>query len=230
MGVRLVSFAVHWIRAEIHEFVIRNWRLVRVATTKAQRKLFFNLRRMKKNLAWLSDEETSAVAGELGVEPREVREMEQRLSARDLSFDPAPDADEEDGVGSPSLYLPSPDLDPATIVEQEEWEGAVSDSLATALEKLDERSRTVDQGALARGRQADAAGSRRRIRRFRGTHPPDRGRGNQQVAGRHDRLDRLLDCSCDRDVNIAVERVRHQVIAVRQVPRSGAPRQAASRR
>ena len=143
MGVRLVSFAIHWIRAEIHEFVIRNWRLVRVATTKAQRKLFFNLRRMKKNLAWLSDEETNAVAGELGVEPREVREMEQRLAARDLSFDPAPDADEEDGVGSPSLYLPSPDLDPATTVEQEEWDGAVADSLTAALGTLDERSRAV---------------------------------------------------------------------------------------
>ncbi len=143
MGVRLVSFAIHWIRAEIHEYVIRNWRLVRVATTKAQRKLFFNLRRMKKNLAWLSDEETNAVAGELGVEPREVREMEQRLAARDLSFDPAPDADEEEGVGSPSLYLPSPDLDPAATVEKEEWEGAVSDSLSTAISKLDERSRAV---------------------------------------------------------------------------------------
>ena len=143
MGVRLVSFAIHWIRAEIHEYVIRNWRLVRVATTKAQRKLFFNLRRMKKNLAWLSDDETRAVAGELGVEPREVREMEQRLSARDLSFDPAPDADEEDGVGSPSLYLPSPDLDPATVVEKEEWEGAVSDSLAAALGNLDARSREI---------------------------------------------------------------------------------------
>jgi RNA polymerase sigma-32 factor len=146
MGVRLVSFAIHWIRAEIHEFVIRNWRLVRVATTKAQRKLFFNLRRMKKNLAWLSDEETNAVASELGVEPREVREMEQRLAARDLSFDPAPDADEEDGVGSPSLYLPSPDLDPATTVEQEEWDGAVADSLTEALGNLDERSRAVIKG------------------------------------------------------------------------------------
>ena len=143
MGVRLVSFAIHWIRAEIHEYVIRNWRLVRVATTKAQRKLFFNLRRMKKNLAWLSDEETRAVAGELGVEPREVREMEQRLAARDLSFDPAPDADEEEGVGSPSLYLPSPDLDPAATVEKEEWDGAVSDSLTAAIGRLDERSRAV---------------------------------------------------------------------------------------
>ena len=144
MGVRLVSFAVHWIRAEIHEFVIRNWRLVRVATTKAQRKLFFNLRRMKKNLAWLSDEETRAVAGELGVEPREVREMERRLSARDLSFDPLPDAgDDEESAVSPSLYLPSPEADPAAIIEQDQWEGAVSGELATALEGLDDRSRTV---------------------------------------------------------------------------------------
>ncbi|MGE0030600.1 MAG: RNA polymerase sigma factor RpoH [Steroidobacteraceae bacterium] len=143
MGVRLVSFAVHWIRAEIHEYVIRNWRLVRIATTKAQRKLFFNLRRMKKNLAWLSDEETRVVAGELGVEPREVREMEQRLSARDLSFDPAPDADDDEAVVSPSLYLPSPESDPAAIIEQYQWDGEVAGSLATALESLDERSRTV---------------------------------------------------------------------------------------
>ena len=97
---------MHWIRAEIHEFVIRNWRLVRVATTKAQRKLFFNLRRMKKNLAWLSDEETRAVAGELGVEPREVREMERRLSARDLSFDPAPDTGDEE-IDCVSVALPA---------------------------------------------------------------------------------------------------------------------------
>ena len=143
MGVRLVSFAVHWIRAEIHEFVIRNWRLVRVATTKAQRKLFFNLRRMKKNLAWLSDEETQAVASELGVEFREVREMERRLSARDLSFDPAPDTGDEESIASPSLYLPAPEADPAAIIEQDQWDGAVAGSLATALEGLDERSRTV---------------------------------------------------------------------------------------
>ena len=143
MGVRLVSFAVHWIRAEIHEFVIRNWRLVRVATTKAQRKLFFNLRRMKKNLAWLSEAEANAVAGELGVEPGEVREMERRLSARDLSFDPAPEAGDEESVVSPSLYLPSAEADPATIVEQDQWDGAVSGSLATALQGLDERSRTL---------------------------------------------------------------------------------------
>jgi RNA polymerase sigma-32 factor len=143
MGVRLVSFAVHWIRAEIHEYVIRNWRMVRVATTKAQRKLFFNLRRMKKNLAWLSDDETAAVAGELGVEAREVREMERRLSARDLSFDPAPDTGDEESIASPSLYLPAPEADPATIVEQEEWDGDVSGRLSSAIEDLDERSQTV---------------------------------------------------------------------------------------
>lgn len=145
VGVRLVSFAVHWIRAEIHEFVIRNWRLVRVATTKAQRKLFFNLRRMKKNLAWLSEEETRAVAGELGVEPREVREMERRLSARDLSFDPAPDAGDDETVVSPSFYLSAPEANPAEIIEQDQWDGAVAGSLASALETLDDRSRTVIQ-------------------------------------------------------------------------------------
>jgi RNA polymerase sigma-32 factor len=142
VGVRLVSFAVHWIRAEIHEYVLRNWRLVRVATTKAQRKLFFNLRRMKKNLAWLSEDETQAVARDLGVEPREVREMEQRLSARDLSFDPAP-AEDEDSVYSPAAYLPAEGADPAAAVEQAEWEDATADSLAGALERLDPRSRRI---------------------------------------------------------------------------------------
>jgi RNA polymerase sigma-32 factor len=114
-----------------------------VATTKAQRKLFFNLRRMKKNLAWLSDAETAAVAGELGVDPTEVREMERRLSARDLSFDPLPDAGDEDSIASPSLYLPSPEADPATIIEQDQWDGDVTDRLSSALDGLDERSRTV---------------------------------------------------------------------------------------
>jgi RNA polymerase sigma-32 factor len=142
MGVRLVSFAVHWIRAEIHEYVLRNWRLVRVATTKAQRKLFFNLRRMKKNLGWLSEDETRAVARDLGVEAREVREMEQRLAARDLSFDPTP-ADDDEGVYSPAAYLPADGADPAVAVEQAEWEDAASDSLAFALEQLDPRSRRI---------------------------------------------------------------------------------------
>jgi RNA polymerase sigma-32 factor len=142
VGVRLVSFAVHWIRAEIHEYVLRNWRLVKVATTKSQRKLFFNLRKMKKNLAWLSEAETQAVARDLGVEVSDVREMEQRLSARDMSFDPAPEADEEENY-SPAMYLPASNADPAIEVEREEWEEDSSDRLELALERLDERSRSI---------------------------------------------------------------------------------------
>jgi RNA polymerase sigma-32 factor len=143
VGVRLVSFAVHWIRAEIHEYVLRNWRLVKVATTKAQRKLFFNLRKAKKNLAWLSADETQAVAKELGVSPAEVTEMEQRLSARDVAFDPAPDADDEEGVYSPASYLPAPDSDPAVAVEREEWDDASTKRLGHALESLDSRSKEI---------------------------------------------------------------------------------------
>jgi RNA polymerase sigma-32 factor len=142
VGVRLVSFAVHWIRAEIHEYVLRNWRLVKVATTKSQRKLFFNLRRMKKNLAWLSEEETRAVAKDLGVDVSDVREMEQRLSARDMSFDPTPESDDEESY-SPAMYLPASNADPAIEVEREEWEEDSADRLSVALEKLDERSRNI---------------------------------------------------------------------------------------
>ncbi len=143
VGVRLVSFAVHWIRAEIHEYVLRNWRLVKIATTKAQRKLFFNLRRSKKNLGWLSGAETQAIATALGVTPAEVTDMEQRLSSRDLSFDPAPDADDEEGTYSPSSYLPSPESDPSVAVEREQWDDDTSDRLANALEMLDERSQNI---------------------------------------------------------------------------------------
>ncbi|HQW10253.1 MAG TPA: RNA polymerase sigma factor RpoH [Steroidobacteraceae bacterium] len=142
LGVRLVSFAVHWIRAEIHEYVLRNWRLVKIATTKAQRKLFFNLRRMKKNLAWLTHEETQAVAKDLGVRPEEVTEMEQRLASRDLSFDPAPDADDDEGYG-PAAYLPAPDADPAERVADDEWERGTTAHLASAIETLDPRSRDI---------------------------------------------------------------------------------------
>jgi RNA polymerase sigma-32 factor len=144
LNVRLVSFAVHWIRAEIHEYVLRNWRLVKIATTKAQRKLFFNLRRMKKNLSWLSAEETKAVAHDLGVTTAEVSEMEQRLAARDMSFDPTPESDEED-VYSPAAYLPSPDSDPAETVEADEWEADSADRLQTAMARLDDRSRDILQ-------------------------------------------------------------------------------------
>ena len=144
LNVRLVSFAVHWIRAEIHEYVLRNWRLVKIATTKAQRKLFFNLRRMKKNLTWLSVDETRTVARELGVTTTEVTEMEQRLAARDMSFDPTPESDEEE-VYSPASFLPSPDADPAESVEADEWESDSSDRLQSAMARLDDRSRDILQ-------------------------------------------------------------------------------------
>ena len=143
LGVRLVSFAVHWIRAEIHEYVLRNWRLVKVATTKSQRKLFFNLRKLKKNLAWLTVDETAAVARDLGVSTAEVTEMEQRLSARDLSFDPTPESDEDETSYSPASYLPAPDADPAVQIENAEWEGASHDRLSNALQTLDSRSRDI---------------------------------------------------------------------------------------
>ena len=143
VGVRLVSFAVHWIRAEIHEYVLRNWRLVKIATTKSQRKLFFNLRKLKKNLGWLSESETKAVAEDLGVTVAEVTDMEQRLSSRDLSFDPAPDSDDEEGVYSPSAYLAHPQADPSQSVEREQWEEDTADRLAQALTTLDERSQNI---------------------------------------------------------------------------------------
>jgi RNA polymerase sigma-32 factor len=143
VGVRLVSFAVHWIRAEIHEFVLRNWRLVKVATTKAQRKLFFNLRKAKQRLGWLSAEETRAVAEDLGVTPAEVNEMEQRLAARDLSLDPAPDSDDEERVGAPLAVLPAAKADPAELVAEEDWEENAVEALGEAMARLDERSRDI---------------------------------------------------------------------------------------
>jgi RNA polymerase sigma-32 factor len=144
VGVRLVSFAVHWIRAEIHEYVLRNWRLVKVATTKAQRKLFFNLRKLKKNLAWLSAEETQAVARDLKVSPEEVTEMEKRLAARDLSFDPVPDSTEDgEETYSPASYLPAPDSDPAVQIENAEWDDTTGDRLQSAMRTLDARARDI---------------------------------------------------------------------------------------
>ncbi len=140
--VRLVSFAVHWIRAEIHEFVLKNWRIVKVATTKAQRKLFFNLRKAKKSLAWLSAAETEAVAKDLGVSVKEVTEMEKRLYSRDAIFDPTPDADDEHNF-TPAAYLPSPDADPATLVETADWNSDATTRMASALKILDERSRRI---------------------------------------------------------------------------------------
>ncbi len=140
VGVRLVSFAVHWIRAEIHEYVLKNWRLVKVATTKAQRKLFFNLRKAKKNLGWLSKDETEAVAEDLGVAATEVNRMEQRLAGRDVSFDGNPTDDED---YAPVAYLPSPDSDPAEMVEHADWQSDTHERLDHALAELDDRSRDI---------------------------------------------------------------------------------------
>jgi len=140
VGVRLVSFAVHWIRAEIHEYVLRNWRQVKVATTKAQRKLFFNLRKSKQRLGWLSADETKAIADDLGVTCRDVTEMERRMSGYDLSYDPAP-ADEDEYA--PANYLPSPEQDPAEAVEQSDWADTNHANLELAMGELDERSRVI---------------------------------------------------------------------------------------
>ena len=142
-GVRLVSFAVHWIRAEIHEYVLKNWRIVKVATTKAQRKLFFNLRKAKPSLAWLSHDETLAVAEDLGVSPAEVTEMEKRLSSRDAVFDPAPADADDDFVYSPAAFLPAPDADPAAAVEADDWSNDSTSRMHRALAALDDRSRDI---------------------------------------------------------------------------------------
>jgi RNA polymerase sigma-32 factor len=123
--------------------VLRNWRLVKIATTKAQRKLFFNLRKYKKHLGWLSETERQALANDLGVSREEVVEMEKRLTSRDLSFDPLPDADEEDAPYTPSSYLPNPDADPAKFIEDEQWEESTAERLSAAMNSLDDRSKSI---------------------------------------------------------------------------------------
>ncbi|MBL1263792.1 RNA polymerase sigma factor RpoH [Candidatus Methylomicrobium oryzae] len=140
IGVRLVSFAVHWIKAEIHEYVIKNWGIVKVATTKAQRKLFFNLRKSKQNLGWLSNDEAKAIADDLDVEVSTVYEMEQRLSNRDVSFDLPVDDEEEQTYVAPTHYLQQHGADPALLLENEEWSGHEQELLSGALSELDERS------------------------------------------------------------------------------------------
>jgi RNA polymerase sigma-32 factor len=143
-GVRLVSFAVHWIRAEIHEYVIRNWRIVKIATTKAQRKLFFNLRSAKQRLGWLNQEEVEAVAEDLGVTPANVMEMERRLAQPDTSFDLPADGDDEETHFSPVAYLAAPDnSDPSQQLEQDNFSDYQQQKLANALSTLDDRSRDI---------------------------------------------------------------------------------------
>jgi RNA polymerase sigma-32 factor len=146
VGVRLVSFAVHWIKAEIHEYVLRNWRIVKVATTKAQRKLFFNLRKNKKRLGWFSNDEVSTVAKTLGVTEKDVLEMETRMSSQDQAFELSSDDDDSVsslGSFSPAQYLEDKESDLATLVEDKNWEDHSNQKLAFALTGLDERSQDI---------------------------------------------------------------------------------------
>lgn len=146
VGVRLVSFAVHWIKAEIHEFVLKNWRIVKVATTKAQRKLFFNLRKNKKRLGWFSNDEVNNVAETLGVSKKEVLEMESRMSNYDMAFDLGNDDDDSEGTAySPSLYLETQNSDVAENVANEQFEQRSNQRLMSALKTLDERSQDILQ-------------------------------------------------------------------------------------
>lgn len=140
MGVRLVSFAVHWIKAEIHEYVIKNWGIVKVATTKAQRKLFFNLRKMKKDLNWLTHDDAQSIAMDLNVDIEDVYEMEKRLSGHDASFDMSNDENDEENYVAPVNYLQAYHADPAELLEASDWEGKEHDLLIEAMKSLDERS------------------------------------------------------------------------------------------
>jgi RNA polymerase sigma-32 factor len=144
-GVRLVSFAVHWIRAEIHEFILRNWRIVKIATTKAQRKLFFNLRRQKKRLGWLNQSEVNAVADDLGVKPEVVMEMESRLSGQDIGFDLTAADDEDSHHVAPAAYLENLSVWPDKAAEEEDWEQHHHDLLFEGVDSLDDRSRDIIQ-------------------------------------------------------------------------------------
>ncbi len=143
MGVRLVSFAVHWIKAEMHEFILRNWRIVKIATTKAQRKLFFNLRSQKKGLGWMNNEEVKAIADDLGVDAKTVRQMEGRLASSDTAFDAPTDTDEDSAWQAPAAYLEDMSGDPATQLEASDWEESSQKALMDAISVLDERSRDI---------------------------------------------------------------------------------------
>jgi RNA polymerase sigma-32 factor len=143
VGVRLVSFAVHWIRAEMHEFILKNWRIVKVATTKAQRKLFFNLRKSKTRLGWLNAAEVKAVAADLNVSEREVLEMESRLSGRDIGFDLTSDDDDDHAPPAPAAYLVAQEEDPSQAYERQDSEADQMELLREGLRSLDERSRDI---------------------------------------------------------------------------------------
>ena len=143
VGVRLVSFAVHWIKAEMHEYILRNWRIVKIATTKAQRKLFFNLRSSKKQLGWLNNEETEAVAEDLGVDAKVVRQMEGRMSAYDMSFDVEADSEDDIPHKAPAYYLEDKGSDIAANIENDEWEETTNNHPRRAISELDNRSQDI---------------------------------------------------------------------------------------
>ena len=143
VGVRLVSFAVHWIKAEMHEYILRNWRIVKIATTKAQRKLFFNLRSSKKRLGWLNNEEAEAMAQDLGVDAKVVRQMEGRMASYDTAFDADSDSDDEAAYKAPAYYLEDQSSDLASNVEDSEWEEVTNNSLHAAMSELDDRSKDI---------------------------------------------------------------------------------------
>ena len=145
VGVRLVSFAVHWVRAEMHEFILKNWRIVKVATTKAQRKLFFNLRSSKKRLGWLNQQEVDEVAQELGVSSKDVMEMEMRMNANDQAFDLNPAEDDDGKTYGPSLYLEADSATPEQQLEHKQLESRQNQALASAITSLDERSQDIIQ-------------------------------------------------------------------------------------
>lgn len=144
VGVRLVTFAVHWIKAEIHEYILRNWRIVKIATTKAQRKLFFNLRSAKKRLGWMTQQEAEQIASDLGVPIRDVMEMEKRMSMYDMAFDAPADA-EDDDLPAPAAYLEDDRYDPAQQIETEQWETRHYSALHSAFAQLDARSKDIVQ-------------------------------------------------------------------------------------
>lgn len=143
VGVRLVSFAVHWIKAEIHEYVIKNWRIVKVATTKAQRKLFFNLRKSKAGLGWLSKDDAEAIADNLDVDIKTVYEMEQRMDGHDMGFDMQVDDSSDENISAPANYLVQQGADPAMLLENADWQGHEEGLLSNAMAELDERSQDI---------------------------------------------------------------------------------------
>ncbi len=144
-GVRLISFAVHWIKAEIHEYILRNWRIVKIATTKAQRKLFFNLRGKKKRLGWLTHEEAKAVAADLNVDVQHVHDMEGRLASFDATFDAGSDEDDDTAYLAPANYLEDQRYDPSRMLEDDDWRSSSADGLQVAMTDLDDRSRDILQ-------------------------------------------------------------------------------------